>query len=94
MSFISYHKYCYYKNCDIDNTKCEKHSRVKFDQRLTFDNYVSDLSQKPNRKINALARIAPYMNLSKKRLLMNALFTSQFNYCPFLWKCHSQKKIN
>ena len=27
------------------------------------------------------------MNLSKRKILMNAFFDSQFNYCPFVWMC-------
>ena len=37
------------------------------------------------------------MNLSKRRLLMNSFFKTQFNYCPLIWMCHSRennRKIN
>ena len=37
------------------------------------------------------------MDLLKERILMNAFFDSQFNYCPLIWMCHSRKphhKIN
>ena len=37
------------------------------------------------------------MELGKRRMLMNAFFSSQFNYCPVVWMCHSRalnKKIN
>ena len=37
------------------------------------------------------------MKLGKKRMLMNAFFISQFNYCPVIWLCHSRalnSKIN
>ena len=37
------------------------------------------------------------MGLSKRKLLMNAFFTSQFSYCPLVWMCHScsnNRKIN
>ena len=30
------------------------------------------------------------MRLKKKKLLMNAFITSQFNYCPLVWMCHSR----
>ena len=29
------------------------------------------------------------MNLSKKKMLMNSFFKSQFSYCPLVWMCHS-----
>ena len=37
------------------------------------------------------------MNLSKRRLLINSFFKTQFNYCPLIWMCHSRennRKIN
>ena len=45
-------------------------------------------------KIHALSRIAPYMNLQQKNILMNAFFNSQFNYCPLIWMCHSRTMNN
>ena len=37
------------------------------------------------------------MNVSKRRLLMNSFFNTQFNYCPLIWMCHDRennRKIN
>ena len=37
------------------------------------------------------------MNESKKRILMNSFFSSQFSYCPLVWMFHScalSNKIN
>ena len=56
-----------------------------------------DLCEKATRKINALARIAPFINIKKRRIPMNSFFRSQFHYCPLIWKCHSRtnnRKIN
>ena len=80
------------KNGDfnIGNSKCEKLLGVKFDYKLTFDSHASDLCKNASRKINALARVAPYMSISKRRILMNAFFKSQFNYCSLVSMCHSQ----
>ena len=30
-------------NLHINNTRCEKHLGIKFDQRLTFDDHISDM---------------------------------------------------
>ena len=70
---------------------------VKIDNKLTFDCHVSDMCKKSNREINALARIAPFININKRRILMNSFFRSQSNYCPLIWLCHSRthtRKIN
>ena len=44
-----------------------------------------------------MSRVTPFMNLSKKKMLMNSFFKSQFSYCPLVWMCHSRtinNKIN
>ena len=84
-------------NFDITNSKSEKLLGVKFDHKLSFDDHVSELCKKASRKIHALSRVASYMNISKRRILMNAFFKSQFSYCPLVWMCHSHAnndKIN
>ena len=30
------------------------------------------------------------MGLSKRKLLINVFFTSQFGYCPLIWMCHNR----
>ena len=81
----------------MENSDCEKLLGVKIDNKLTFDCHVSDMCKTPNRKINALARIALFININKRCILMNSLFRSQCNYCPLIWICHSRtnnRKIN
>ena len=57
-----------------------------------YQTYVKTLTKRV-----ALARVAPYIRISKGYILMNASFKSQFNYCSLVWMCHSRKsnrKIN
>ena len=82
---------------EIKNTDCEKLLGIKFDSRLQFNEHVDGIIKKANRKINALSRIAPFMNISKRRSLMNSFFNLKFNYCPLVWVFHScsmNNKIN
>ena len=51
-------------NIDISNS--EKLLGVKFDYKLTFDDHISELCKKASRKILAVARVTPYMNIAKK----------------------------
>ena len=74
-------------NIDINNSTCEKLLGVKSDYKLTFEDHISELRKKVSKKIHALARVTPYMNIAKKRILMNAFFKSQFSYCPLVWMC-------
>ena len=81
----------------IEKSDCERLLGVKIDNKLTLDCHVCDMRKKANRQINALARITPFTNISKRRILMNSFFRSQFNYCPLIWMCHSRtnnRKIN
>ena len=60
---------------------------INFDYKLKFANHIDENCKKASRKLNALARIPPYMGIRKRRTLMNAFFKSQFNYCPMIWMC-------
>ena len=81
----------------IHNSQSKKLLGMTFDNKLKFEKHINTICQKSNRKLNALARITPYMKLTKRRILMNAFFDSQFNYCPLIWMFHSRNinnKIN
>ena len=77
---------------DIKNSECEKLLCVKFNNKLTFEKHITDICRKASRKVYALARIAPCMDLSKRRIVMNASFNLQFNYCLLIWMCHSRTR--
>ena len=81
----------------IENTKRETLLGIQFDNKLSFDYHFSEMYTKTSRKLYALGRVTPYTNLSKKKILMNAFFNSQFSYYPIIWLFHSHiinKKIS
>ena len=63
----------------INNSLSEKLLGITFDWKLKFNNHIKDICQKTSQKLNALARLAPYIETTKKRILKNAFFKSQFN---------------
>ena len=67
-------------NCVL-NASCEKILGVYFDNKLNFD-------------IHVLPRVSPYMSFNQKKLIFNAFISSQFNYCPLIWLCHSRSLNN
>ena len=70
---------------------------IKTDSNLTFENHMNSICKKASQMLNALARIAPYMNVLKRKTTMKSFVTSQFNYCSLIWVFHSRrlnKKIN
>ena len=74
----------------IRNSNSKKLLGVTFDNNLKFEKHIITICQRANRKLNALARLTPYTELGKRRMLVNAFFISQFNYCPVIWLCHSE----
>ena len=77
-------------NFQIEATKREKLIGTQFDNRLPFDYHLSKICKKVSKKLYALGRVTPYMNLSRRKILMNSFFNSQFNYFPLIWMCHSR----
>ena len=81
----------------IDSSKTEVLLGITIDHELKFDDHVNRLCKKASRKLNAFARIAPFMNVSKKRIIMKSFIESQFGYCALIWMFHSRglnNKIN
>ena len=77
-------------NDKIANSSYEKILGIHFDNKLNFNTHVTKLCKRAGQKLHALARISHVTSLKKKKLLMNAFITSQFNYCPLVWMCHSR----
>ena len=73
---VSYHAKIKMEIVDfkIENGTCGTLLGVQFDNRLIFDYHISELCKNANKKINAPARISQYMNLSKRKILMDGFF--------------------
>ena len=78
----------------IANSACEKLLGIKVDSSLNFPIPIGSICKKAGAKLNALTRIANHMPFQKRKLLMNAFFTSQFSYCPLTLMFHSRKLNN
>ena len=63
----------------MENSNRENLFGIQFDNKLSFDYHLSEICKKDNRKLYALARVTPYVKLSKRKILMN--FNSQFRSC-------------
>ena len=81
----------------IGFSKTEVLLEITIDDELKFDDHVNRLCKKASLKLSALARIAPFMNVNKKQIVMKSFIESQFGYCPLIWMFHSRglnNKIN
>ena len=70
---------------------------VTIDNELKFDEYISNVCKKAQRKLTVLTRIKKYLDVKKLRLLLKTFFDSQFKYCPLTWMFYSRitnNKIN
>ena len=78
----------------ILNRGSEKLLGITIDSKLSFDDHVTSLCKKACQKLHALARVAQYMDIPKRRAIMKAFINSQFGYCPLVWMWHSRKLNN
>ena len=84
-------------NEEITDEASVKLLGITIDNKLNFNEHVSNICKKANQKLHALARIAGYLDSNKLRIIMKTFIDSQFNYCPLTWMFHSRQlntKIN
>ena len=46
---------------------------ITTDSKLTFENHINNICKRASQKLNALARVAPHVNIQKKEELRNLL---------------------
>ena len=72
-------------DCSSENSNSEKLQGLIIDRKLNFNKHVTNLCNKTSKKIQALARVFPYMPETQRKLLMNAYFLSQIVHCLLVW---------
>ena len=78
-------------NHNIENSKQQKLIGILLDNKLNFEEHISNLCTKANQKLSALFRVSYFMSTKQKRIIMKAFINSQFGYCPLVWMNHSRK---
>ena len=61
-------------NLCIKNFTCEKMLGINFNYKLKFTNHIDKICKAASQKLNAIARIAPYMGICNRRISMNTFF--------------------
>ena len=79
-------------NFNIKNSFSEKLTRMAFDCKLKFSNHIEDIWKKATEKLNAKSSIVPYMDICRRKILMNAFFRSQLGHCPLIWMCYNSSQ--
>ena len=78
------------RNETTSNSSNQKLLGIRLNSNFRFDDHVASLCKKASQKLNALTRVAQYMNLAKRRSIMKAFICSQFGYCPLVWKINNR----
>ena len=73
------------------DTKELSPSHSFIDNKFSFEEHVGSMCNKASQKLHALSRIAQYMDVKQRQLIMKAFVNSQFGYCPIVWMFHSRK---
>ena len=71
-------------NYKIASSNSEELLEVVIDSEVTFAKHIENVCRKTNQKLHALVRVANFMTLEKRRLVMKIFVFSQFNYCPLV----------
>ena len=71
----------------------EKLLGIKMDNKLSFEEHVSELCSKVSQKLHALCRVTVYMKPLQRIIIMKAFISSQFGYCPLVWMFHRRNYI-
>ena len=81
----------------LNHSSHEKIWGVTIDNKLSFDEHVTDICKTANKKLNALSRINHHMKQKQKEILLPSFIISHFSYWPLIWMFYSKKstkKIN
>ena len=82
------------RNETISNSSNQKLLGIRFNSNFRFDDHVASLCKQASQKLNALTRVAQYMNLAQRSSIIKAFICFQFGYCPLVWMFHNRKINN
>ena len=69
---------------------------INIDNKLKFDDHISELCKKASMQLNAISRLQKFMGQKEKEAIITSFIYSNFNYCPLVWhfcSCKSSQKI-
>ena len=78
----------------IESEKEQVLSGITIDSNLTFENHINNICKRASHKLNAQARVVPYINMQKRRIIRKSLITSQFRYFPLICMFHRRRLNN
>ena len=79
---------------EITSSLSQKLLGIIFDAELKFEEHISKICNKVNKKLNALHLNVNHMDLDKLKILLKASAESRFNYCSLIWMFLSRNLNN
>ena len=72
---------------EIGSAKIETKNTVKslgitIDNKLNFEEHISELFKNASMQLNAISRLQRFMGKEQNEALINSFIFSNFNYCP------------
>ena len=59
---------------------------IQLDYELNFDPHILVLCRKAATQLNVPKRLRAYIGFDARKVLVQSLFYSNFNYCPLAWQ--------
>ena len=75
---------------EIGSAKIETKNTIKLlgitiDNKLNFEEPISELCKKASMQLNAINRLQRFVGKEQKEALVNSFIFSNFNYCSLIW---------
>ena len=84
------------ENITINITKSVKLLGITVDNKLNFEEHISNLCKKASLQLNGISRLQSKIGKKEKETIINNFIYSNFNYCLLVWyfcSCKSSNKI-
>ena len=78
----------------IESENSVKLLGIQLDYKLNFDPHISELCRKAVTQLIVLKRLRAYIDFEERKVLVQSLVYSNFNYCPLVWHFCSAKSTN
>ena len=77
-------------NDKIWESKQKRLLGISLDNKLRFNDHISDLCKIAQQKLSALIRHSSILNFEKRRILLKSFVESQFGFSPLAWMFHDR----
>ena len=67
---------------------------MEIDNFLTFNTHIGNLCKKDTSQLNFLKRLSRFMRYNERRIIMQSLILSNFNYCAPIWRFCSESNTD